>query len=309
MAELSYPTTGGGSVVDANYEALIGQSVPSGLIGPSNSLDLVYADSSGRQVKVRANRAAMVRGYRWQTDGAGITRSITANSSGQPRIDLAVLRLNRADWTVTFQVIAGAPAANPVAPSPTQSDGPSGVWELPLAHIAVANQASTIVAANVTSRAPYQSSFQYEGAATPPSTMNARTFYDEGKARMYDQIGGSWRITGEYTDPLTASASSGWTAQAIRLHRVNGFVWFYLQVSRAGANIGPETQSVIYNMPAAYRPATTTDFGLVGYCAGNLVRGYVDASTGTVYLQDYKTQVATGQSLTFHPAVWPAQNT
>jgi hypothetical protein len=311
VAELSFPTTGGGSVVDANYEALIGTSVPSGLIGNSGLTDLVYGDSSGRQVKVRPNRSAIVRGYRWQTDGAGITRSITANTSGQPRIDLAVLRLNRADWTVTFQVIAGTPAASPVAPSPTQSEGPSGVWELPLAYVAVANQAATILAANVTSRAPYQNSFQYEGAALPPSTMNPRTFYDESKARMFDKIGADWRITGEFTDPLTAAASSGWTAQTIRLQRVNGFVWFYLQVARAGGNIGPETQSVIYNLPAAYRPAMTADFGLVAYYGGtgSVMRCYVDVSTGTVYLQDYKVQVTTGNVLTVHPTCWPALNT
>ncbi len=308
VAELSFPTTGGGSVVDANYEKLIGTAVASGLIGTASTQALVYGDSSGRQIKVRPNRAAMIRGYRWETDGAGITRSIAANGSGQPRVDLAVLRLNRADWTVTFQVIQGTPSASPVAPSPTQSEGPSGVWEFPLAVVAVANAAATITAANVTNRAAYINSWQYDGdSGAPPGTgLNARTFYAGDTARMYDNIGGSLQITGERGTYVDGAFGSGWTNGFINYQRWNGFVWMQARIQRTGANLAADTDSNLFTIPSTYRPLH--DMSLVAFAGGTAMRCYLTASTGVVALVDYNVGFNLGAWITIHPATWPANN-
>ena len=311
MAELSFPSIGGGSVLDANYEKLIGTSVPSGLIGTADTSDLVYGDSSGRQIKVKSNRAAMVRGYRWETDGAGIVRSIAANTSGQPRIDLAVLRLNRADWTVTFQVIQGTPASTPVAPSPTMSEGPSGVWELPVAQVAVANQASTITAANVTTRGVYINSYSLDGvrSAPPPAGIGGRMFYAGDVARVYHSFGGSWQITGERSAVVNGTASSGWNPLVLKYQRVNGFVHMVAQMQRTGGNLAADTESTMFVIPSAYRPVNNGDFAMVGYAGGAAVRLYIDVSGGQVILQDYTIQITINTPITIHPAIWPAQNT
>jgi hypothetical protein len=311
VAESSYPTTGGGSVTDANYEALLGQTIPSGLIGNAFSQELVYGDSSGRQVKVRASRAAMIRGYRWQTDGAGITRAIAANASGQPRIDLAVLRLNRADWTVTFQILQGTPAASPVAPTVTQVDGPSGVWEMPLANIAVANGAATITAANVTARAVYLNSYNFEGnkAWTPTPPMNPRHFYAGDVDRHYGQTSAGWQIYAERGDVTSTTASTGWQAPVVRFTRWNGFVWFFGSFLRTGANLAADAESQLTVIPAEYRPSMNTDFALVAYAGGTAMRVYLQVSTGILTLQDYQIPFNNGGLLTIHPAIWPAQNT
>ena len=67
------------------------------------------------------------------------TGTVTANSSGNPRIDLAVINI----FTAALSVIAGTPAGSPSPPAcPSNS--------LPIAQIAVANGASSIVNANIT---------------------------------------------------------------------------------------------------------------------------------------------------------------
>lgn len=85
--------------------------------------------------------------------GAQMTVPIAANASGNPRIDLVVLR----DYDAavdggsasadkgTVEVVQGTPSGSPVAPAV-----PDGA--IPLAQVAVANGASSIVAANITER-------------------------------------------------------------------------------------------------------------------------------------------------------------
>jgi len=73
--------------------------------------------------------------------------TIADNTSGNPRIDRIVARLNYTDRKIEFGVLTGTPAGSPVAPTLTRN---TTVWELSLARIAVANGFSTIVTANIT---------------------------------------------------------------------------------------------------------------------------------------------------------------
>lgn len=94
--------------------------------------------------------SALVDGTEYQ-NSAALTLSITANASGNPRIDTIVLRKVFATQTIRAFVLAGTPAASPVPPSLTQSTGVT--WEIPIADIAVANGAVSITNANITPRA------------------------------------------------------------------------------------------------------------------------------------------------------------
>lgn len=308
MAELSFPSAGGGSVTDERYEALIGSVVPSGLIGSYGTADLVYADSSGMQVKVRPSRGAIVRGFRWESDGAGVVRAIDPNTSGQPRIDLAVLRLNRADWTVTFQVIKGTPAASPLPPSPTQSEATTGKWELPLAQIAVANNATSVASSNVTSRAQYIGGFNYEGdrSIPPQPPQNPAFFYAGDASRHYSNMGGTaWQIFAE-NGPLTAiTLSSGWTG-GVYARRWNGFVFLQGYVVRSGPNLASNTASNLCTLPGPFRP--TSDMYLVGYAGGTAMRLRLDADNGILQLNGYTIPFNNGAPLAVHPLCYPANN-
>jgi hypothetical protein len=77
------------------------------------------------------------------------------NTSGNPRIDRAVLRLNRSASTATVITIQGTPAATPSPPALTQNLGPGGTFDLPLARWTVANGYTSIGAADIINEAWY----------------------------------------------------------------------------------------------------------------------------------------------------------
>lgn len=95
---------------------------------------------------------AIVHGTTYEND-ASLTLAIAANGSGNPRIDTVVLRKSWIAQTVRAIVLQGTPAATPLAPSLTYSDGVT--WEIPIADIRVANGAVSITNAVITQRAEY----------------------------------------------------------------------------------------------------------------------------------------------------------
>lgn len=302
MAELSYPTAGGGSVTDARYEALMAGTMPTGLIGTPALPDLVYADSTGRQVKVQPSRAAIVRGFRWETDGAGIVRAIAANASGQPRIDLAVLRLNRSDWTVTFQVIQGTPAASPVPPSYAVSTGTTGTYEMPLAQIYVANGAATLTAGNVTTVSWYIGPQLQVGTSTSvgPITPGQITYeHNTGLGRLMGHV-----FSENGSRVSLPVDNTGWDNPNIFLTKRNGFVHLSVVMRRVTA-LNADTDSQMFVVPASHRPVADVAMVGVNHSTKGLARVYLVASTGLAFVAEH-TGFAAGQWITVHPAIWPA---
>ena len=152
MAQNSWPFVGGGgTAVNEDQWSIMARSwVQSGVGDYANKLE-VYGDSTGRQVKIKTGRAT-VRGH-WYENTAEITQAIAANSSGNPRIDRVVLRLDPAANSIVVAVVQGTPAGSPSPPALTQTD--VGVYEISLAKVAVANGASTINAGDVTDERTY----------------------------------------------------------------------------------------------------------------------------------------------------------
>lgn len=150
MAQSSWPSPDNSRVVnDFQYERLaVSYGPQAGLVGSPADTALVYGDSTGMQIKVRADRYAVIRGYEWWSGSSEFTKAISANASGSTRTDLVVLRLTRSSWNVTIEIVAGTPGAG--APAVTQNVANSGVWELPIATVTVTSGASTIAAGNVT---------------------------------------------------------------------------------------------------------------------------------------------------------------
>ena len=151
MASSSWPspdTTR--EITDQQYEQLAGVGFPCGVAANMGGTSVVYADNSARKVIIRAGKYATVRGHVWYSGTSTTDKMVAANSSGNPRIDLVVLRLTRATWNVTEEIVQGTPGATPVPPALTQDAGTTGVWEEPLATVNVANGAATIAAADVT---------------------------------------------------------------------------------------------------------------------------------------------------------------
>lgn len=125
----------------------------SGIIG-SSSLAVSQNSPTGMSVQVAAGWGALVGNftsnmgvYQFYNDAATVLTVSTANPSNA-RIDRVVVTISDAFYTgssntVAFQVIAGTPAASPVAPAtPSMS--------ISLATIAVAAGATSILNANIT---------------------------------------------------------------------------------------------------------------------------------------------------------------
>jgi hypothetical protein len=301
MAETSYPVAGGGSVTDWNYEKLLGDVLGSGVIGAAGQT-VLYGDSTGRQVKVAMNKRAFVRGFMWESD-VGIIRSIAANASGNPRVDLGVLRLDRSNFTVRFQVKQGTPAGSPSAPALTQQDGPSGVWEIPLGTIAVANGAATITAGNVVATEWYLSPSSIAANAARSITLLDGQVRGNTDGTAYVGANGS-KLIYEDTGWLSLSASGGWSTNYIRYRRRNGLVHIQASTQRSGADLAASTDSATCVIPSGFRP--THDVPILGYIdSANLCHGDIRASDGGIWVNNYNTTINTGRHVTWHAITYP----
>lgn len=157
MASSTWPDGSPRSVDDNEYEILGSAWSTDGVVGSPADTSVVYGDASGMQVKVRSGKYAVVHGKGWYSGTSDITKAISANGTGQPRVDLVVLGLDRSTQLVTEYVKAGTAGANPQPPA-LQRDAAgagSGKWEIPLARVAVASGAATISSGNVTVVAPW----------------------------------------------------------------------------------------------------------------------------------------------------------
>lgn len=102
--------------------------------------------SVGTQVQVEDGEA-FIQGFMFiQTNGPEVI-DIPLNESGDPRIDLLVLRLDKENNIISYVDIEGDPDPSPVPPDPIQN---STIWDLPLAEIAVADGATEITAMDIT---------------------------------------------------------------------------------------------------------------------------------------------------------------
>jgi hypothetical protein len=150
MTQTSYPFENI-NTTEAQYSQLFRRLNFTGVAGvPGDNNLKVSGDSSGLNVKVSAG-FAMVRGHFYKSD-AQETLAIGAGVAN-PRRDLIVLRLDPAANSIVLAVKAGTAAASPSDPSLTQTD--EGLFEVAIARVNVAANATTISAGNVDDLRPF----------------------------------------------------------------------------------------------------------------------------------------------------------
>ncbi len=318
MAEVNFPTAGGGSVTDLRYELLMHEVTGSGFLGDPSGSPALYADSTGRQVKLQPNRAAILRGYRWGTDSAGLTVPVAANTSGQPRLDLAVIRLDRSDWTTRFVIKQGAPAATPVAPSVTQDINVSnGVFEIPAGTIAVRSTSSAEASAGLPSIAPADvvplhyhigpPSVVCHSSRMPPAKLGQTvTQFDTGK--VYHGTGSSNFLIGEEGPWTNVPGMAGFDQSNIWVQRRNGFVYFQCLIYRnaPGVTTAAGTDINIATLPEQFRPARGNVY-LTGAHLTKYARFHLNGTTGVLMAMDYADPLLDNHYFIVHPATWLAR--
>ncbi|MEE6450537.1 hypothetical protein RAH41_08200 [Gottfriedia acidiceleris] len=139
-----FDTGPGASIQENQWSKMAQHWLGTGVLKTIMNELLVYADSTGMQVKVKSG-AAYIKGHYYDNDSE--TTLGIGNSTTLPRIDRVILRC---DWTlnnIQLAVIQGTPTLSPVAPPLTQN---TSRWEISLAQIAVGANVATISAASVT---------------------------------------------------------------------------------------------------------------------------------------------------------------
>lgn len=211
MTQTSWPFEGV-DTTETQYSRLlrnIGQGV-NGVPGDNNLL--VYADSSGMNVKVKVAGGlsqAIVRGHMYQST-AEETLTISAAASS-PRIDSVVLRLDPSANSIVLAVVAGTPAASPSAPSLTQTD--TAVYELLLANVAVGASVTTISAGNVTDKRTFIENV-WTTANRKPAFLGL-TGYNTTIGKLETYTGSAWEVVTPTS--LDASVITSGTIDAARL--------------------------------------------------------------------------------------------
>jgi hypothetical protein len=309
VASKSYPRAGynSGTVTSLEHERLVSPQAPDGLVGHPDDLPMVYADGTGtRAVKIRANRYAVVRGTQYDSGTSDITMSsLAANSSGQPRIDRIVLRLNRTDYTITETAITGTPAASPSAPALTQDTGSTGFFDIPLARVAVANGATAITSGNVTEEGWYlsESGVNCKTTTRPLTVIEGLMITEVDTNTIRVGVNDQWLLVGDDSATSAISLNAGFTASHNFLRRRNGWVMFSLTVAR-NTLIGTHTNVTVGTIPAGFRPAQTWQFNATSTATQVVVTTTVNAA-GAVGIGTGATSQAANQSMVFSPITYP----
>lgn len=145
----------------------------------------VTADSSGMNVKVDMGDA-FVRGHFFTS--TAIETLTVSPSTAYPRIDTILLKLDTNVNSIALECRAGEPAAVPIHPVLTQTE--TGVYELPIADVAVGANVVTIVPADVTDRRVWTSG-------------NVRRDIDSGALEFIGRSGPE--VLARFSSPLTGS--------------------------------------------------------------------------------------------------------
>ena len=121
---------------------------------PSNCFKVIA--KSGLIVTVKAGFAFINAKYVQNTSDYDLT--LDAADTSNPRIDRIVLRYNATNREITLNILKGTPATEPEAPALTRT---TTVYELALANITVAANATAIVTADISDRRGYSSECGY----------------------------------------------------------------------------------------------------------------------------------------------------
>lgn len=158
MAEFSYPFDGGSGAIltEDDWSEMARNWQDDGVITSTlSALNLRLGSLSEPNTIILNPGAAIVQGFMYRnTDELDLTFS--TNTSGNPRIDRIVLRLDRTTNSIQAVVKEGTPAASPVAPTLNTT---YPIYEISLAIYTVNAGASTVSVGAITADRPIASRY------------------------------------------------------------------------------------------------------------------------------------------------------
>ena len=294
-------------VDDAQFEQTMSGGMYDGFIdgNPSTTTDPVYLSAGA--LKVRPSRTANVRGHSWatDTDGDDISSLVTTNSSGSPRIDLVVLRLDRSTWKVTLAVVAGTPGSG--APAATRNTGSTGVYEVEVAEATVPTGGNTVTV--VKNRAWYLirgGTIACTSTSRPPSAVS-RVIWETDTGRRYAGTGSGWLLTGEDTGWVAVTGiNTNWAASAApMIRRVNGIVYLRPGELSRVSTLNSGDNSLIYTIPAGFRSSIYQHMSC--YQDGsNVADVVIKTEDYGLWVRGHASPITAGSSLRISTITYPA---
>lgn len=135
-ADTYYPfdAGAGSSVLESQWREMAKWWLTDGVVRQESIGSGQASATGGRSLTIDALRC-WVRGALGQFN-AGTVVNFAANASGNPRVDLVILRNDFVANKVQLDVLQGTPAGSPVAPTPTQN---TAKWEIPLYAVTCTN--------------------------------------------------------------------------------------------------------------------------------------------------------------------------
>lgn len=293
MSDVSWPSPNHGTparaVTDAEYQHLAPWA-SDGLFPAATPL--IYANSSGMEVHVRANRYGLVRGHAWWSGAAEFTKAITPNNSGATRLDTAVLRLDRSTWDVTLEIREGTAGSG--RPSLVRDDADTGLWEVATDDITVPSGAASITAANVKPR-PLLQSAAVRACQTLTDVQDMLATGDI----VYEMTTGRWLVWVDGA-PVVVHEDTGWQVVALdntawwsegdynlRIRRINKDVTLRGSVERHTNKLDiSDTYSHVLTIASGFRPEFAHLF--IGWVSGGYSLCHVKVNTnGDLSINDH----------------------
>ena len=137
----------------ADWQEYFKSLVGNGVVGETgNELAIIQQTVPNKSIIVSTGAVAINGAMRVVDVAFNLT--LADNTSGNPRIDRIVARLNTTDRKLEILVKQGTPGASPSAPALTQD---ATTWEISIAKILLANGFSSVVTANITDERTYMS--------------------------------------------------------------------------------------------------------------------------------------------------------
>lgn len=167
------------------------------LKGVDSELKVNPTSPTSAQIQIEAG-AALVQGL-WYYNDAAVNFTITANASGNSRIDLVILSVDYIAQEVRLDVITGTPAAVPAIPSVTQSVGV--LWEVPIARVLVTSGFTVIAASAITDMRQFSNMPSFAGI---PVVNNSANILERGNLVVLDTGASST----EYAIDVTTTTTS-----------------------------------------------------------------------------------------------------
>lgn len=230
-----------GTVGEAEFADMLGAVGEHGIMGTFNGSAFSATRVAGaRQMLIVAGKC-YAPGVRGELTVDTATTASSANSSGNPRIDLVVARFNWSANTVTLVTLEGTPAANPSPPAMTQTPGTT--FDVPIRQSVLASGAGEYTVADVA--AGDRRHWVVAGKIVVPSTR-ALTLLPAARAGLTVQRGGElllgngsgWDTYKEHADTgvVETTAISGFTG--LTRHRIlNGYASVWLNWTKSGSNL------------------------------------------------------------------------